>query len=73
MFLGPISATPLASSVHVVSCKEKALLEVCLALSPEGKQTTALCKIDSGTEKTSYPSPCSTSLALELRIYRNLL
>ena len=28
MFLGPISATPLTSSVHAISCKEKALLEV---------------------------------------------
>ena len=46
MFLGPISTTPLANSVHAVSCKEKALLEVCLALSLEGKQTRALCKIE---------------------------
>ena len=73
MFLGPISAIPLASSVHAVSCKEKALLEVCLALSPEGKQKRALSKIDYGAEKkTSHPSPCITSLVLELRIYRNL-
>lgn len=28
VFLGPIEATPLAMSVHVVSCREKALLEV---------------------------------------------
>jgi len=55
MFLGPVSATPLASSVHVVSCKEKALLEICLALSPEGKQTPTLCKIDLGAETNVIP------------------
>lgn len=44
MFLGPISATLLTSSVHAISCKEKFLLEVSLALDPEGKQTPALCK-----------------------------
>ena len=53
MFLDPISATPLTSSVHAISCKEKSLLEVCLALDPEGKQTRALCKIDSGAETNS--------------------
>ena len=39
MFLGPISATPLTSSVHAISCKEKALVEVSLPLSPKGKDT----------------------------------
>ena len=39
MFLGPISVTPLTISVNAISCKEKALLEVSLALSPEGKLT----------------------------------
>ena len=37
MFLCTSSATPLTSSVHAISCKEKALLEVSLALSLEGK------------------------------------
>ena len=37
MFLGTSSATPLTSSVHAISCKEKGLLEVSLALSLEGK------------------------------------
>ena len=32
---GPISATRLTSSVLVVSCEEKAILEVCLALNPK--------------------------------------
>ena len=70
MFMGPISATPLTSSVHVVSCKQKALLKLHLVLSPKGKQTHAFCQIDSGTETISYPTPCITSLALELTIYR---
>lgn len=56
MFLGPISATPLTSSVHAISCKEKALLEVSLALSPEGKQTRVLRKIDSGVETSIIPT-----------------
>ena len=34
MFMDPISATPLTSSVHVVSCKQKALLKMHLVLSP---------------------------------------
>ena len=50
MFLGTVSATALTSGVHAISCKEKALLKVSLALSPEGKQTRVLCKIDSGAE-----------------------
>ena len=41
MFLGPISVTPLTSSVHAISFKEKALLVFSLALSPEGKQARA--------------------------------
>ena len=63
MFLGPISATPLASSVHAVSCKEKALLEVCLALSPEGKQTRALYKIDSGAVTNIIPKSLYNQLS----------
>ena len=70
MFMGPISATPLTSSFHVVSCKQKTLLKLHLVLSPKGKQTHAFCQIDSGTETISYPTPCITSLALELTIYR---
>ena len=69
-FMGPISATPLSSSVHVVSCKQKALLKLHLVLCPKGKQTRAFCQIDSGAETISYPTPCITSLALELTIYR---
>ena len=42
-FFRPISATLLTRSVFVVSCKEKALLEGCLALSVEGKQTNVPC------------------------------
>ena len=41
MFMGPISTTPLTSSVHVVSCKQKVLLKLHLVLSPKGKQTHA--------------------------------
>ena len=55
MFLGPISATPLTSSIQAISWKEKSLLEVCLALDPEGKQTRTLCKIDSGAEMNIIP------------------
>ena len=39
----PISAILLTRSVFVVSCKEKALLEACLALNVEGKQTNVPC------------------------------
>ena len=55
MFLGTISATPLTGTVHAISCREKALLEVSLGLSPERQQTRVLCKIDSGGE-TIVPS-----------------
>ena len=56
MFLGPISATPLTSSVHAISCKEKALLEFSLPQSPKGKQTHVLCNIDSGAETNIIPT-----------------
>ena len=56
MFLGPISATPLTSSVHDISCKEKALLVFSLALSPEGKPARVLCKINSGAETKIIPT-----------------
>ena len=56
MFLGPISAPPLTSSVHAISCKEKALLEVSLPLSPKGKQTHVLWNIDSGSETNIIPT-----------------
>ena len=42
IFLGPISATPLTSSVHAIYCKEKALLGDSRVLSPDGKQTRYL-------------------------------
>ena len=64
IFLGPIRVTPSASSVHVISCKEKALLMFSLALSPEGKQARVLCALVQ--RPTSYPHPCTTSLTLEL-------
>ena len=56
IFLGPISATPLTSSVHAIHCKEKALLEVSLALNSAGKQTRVLFKIDSGAETKLIPT-----------------
>ena len=65
MFLGPISVTPLTSSDHAISCKEKALLVhvFSLALSPEGRQARVLCTLVQ--KPTSYPHPCTISLALE--------
>ena len=63
MFLGPISATPLISSVHAISCKEKSLLEVCLALDPEGKQKRAPCKIDSGAQTHIIPKSLYNQLS----------
>ena len=63
MFLGPISATPLTRRVHAISCKEKSLLEVCLALDLEGKQTSALCKIDSGAETNIIPKSLYNQLS----------
>ena len=63
MFLGLISATPLTSSVHAISCKEKSLLEVCLTLDPEGKQTRALSKIDSGAETNIIPKSLYNQLS----------
>ena len=63
MFLGPISATPLTNSVHAISCKEKSLLEVCLALDPEGKKTRALCKMDSGAETNIIPKSLYNQLS----------
>ena len=63
MFLGPVSATPLTNGVHAISCKEKSLLEVCLALEPEGKQTRALCKIDSGAETNIIPKSLYNQLS----------
>ena len=55
MFLGPVSATLLTGDIHAISCKEKVFLEVYLALNPEGKQTRALCKVDSGVETNIIP------------------
>ena len=52
VFLGPTEATPLSMNVHSISSKEKALLQVSLALGPE---VNALCKIDSGAETNSLP------------------
>ena len=43
-------------SVHVISCKEKALLVFSLALSPGAKQALVLCKIDSGAETKIIPT-----------------
>ena len=63
MFLGLISATPLTSSVHAISCKEKSFLEVCLTLDPEGKQTRALSKIDSGAETNIIPKSLYNQLS----------
>jgi len=65
VFLGPIEATPLTMSVNVVSCREKALLEVSLALKPEGKQMNALCKIDSGAETNIIPKSLYKQLSPE--------
>ena len=65
VFLGPIEATPLAMRVNVVSCREKALLEVSLALKPEGKQLNALCKIDSGAETNIIPKSLYKQLSPE--------
>jgi len=39
------------------------LLEVCLALDPEGKQTRALCKIDSGAETSIIPKTLYNQLS----------
>ena len=51
-----VQPTPLTSSVHAISCKEKALLEVSLPLSPKGKQTHVLWNIDSGSETNIIPT-----------------
>ena len=66
MFLGTVSTTPLTSGVHAISCKEKALLKVSLALSPEGKQTRVLCKIDSGAETNIVPLSLGPSGGTEI-------
>ena len=44
LFLGPITATPLSdSNVNIVTCKEKALLEVQLSASFKGVQIPVVC------------------------------
>ena len=55
MFLGPVTMTPLTMTVDSIACKEKALLEVCLSLSPDGKQIPALCNTDSFAETNIIP------------------
>ena len=52
-------------SVNVVSYREKALLEVSLALKPEGKQMNALCKVDSGAETNIIPKSLYKQLSPE--------
>ena len=68
MFMGPISATPLTSSVHVVSCKQKALLKMHLVLSPKGKQTHAFCQIDSGAETNIIPNSLYNKLKPTMKL-----
>ena len=68
MFMGPISATPLTSSVHVVSCKQKALLKMHLVLSPKGKQTHAFCQIDLGAETNIIPNSLYNQLKPTMKL-----
>ena len=68
MFMGPISETPLTSSVHVVSCKQKALLKLHLVLSPKGKQTHAFCQIDSGAETNIIPNSLYNQLKPTMKL-----
>ncbi len=49
VFLGPIEVSP--SNIHMMmTCKEKALLEMTLSASENSRQLSAACKIDSGAE-----------------------
>ena len=58
-----LSETPLTRNVNAISCKEKSLLKVCVVLDPEGKQTHALCKIDSGAETNITPNSLYNQLS----------
>ena len=53
----------LAALVHVVSCKQKALLKLHLVLSPKEKQTHAFCQIDSGAETNIIPNSLYNQLS----------
>ena len=55
------------SSVHAISSKEKALLEVSLAPSPEGKQTRVLSKIDSSSGFNIIPTSLYNQLGPRVR------
>ena len=55
MFVGPITVTTLTMNVNSIAFKEKALLEVFVSLSPDGKQIPAHCKTDSGAETNIIP------------------
>ena len=49
VFLGPIPSTPLDRNIYTLSCPcRKALLEVPMSATPNGRQLGILCKIDSG-------------------------
>ena len=50
-------------AVSTLSLVRRRLLEVCLALSPDGKQTRALWKIDSGAETNIIPKSLYNQLS----------
>ena len=58
----------LAALVHVVSCKQKALLKLHLVLSPKEKQTHAFCQIDSGAETNIIPNSLYNQLKPTMKL-----
>ena len=58
----------LAALVHVVSCKQKALLKLHLVLSPKEKQTHAFCQIDSGAETNIIPNSLYNKLKPTMKL-----